>query len=94
MKGHEGNAFVPDQGIAGLRTGDVKWTESLGDWGSLMAADGKLIIVDGQGDLIIAEAYFDWPPMQRLLRIIRGDAFKARVAELGGYHTDLTGKEL
>ena len=51
-------------------------------------------VVTEQYDLVIPEAYFDWPPMQRLLQIIRGDAFKARVAELGGYHTDMTGQEL
>jgi len=51
-------------------------------------------VVTEQYDLVIPEAHFDWPPMQRLLAIVRGDAFKARVAKLGGYHTDLTGQEL
>ncbi len=51
-------------------------------------------VVTEQYDLVIPEAYFDWPPMQRLLEIIGSDPFKARVADLGGYHTDLTGQEL
>jgi putative molybdopterin biosynthesis protein len=51
-------------------------------------------VVTEQYDLIIPEAYFEWPPMQRLLNIICGDVFKARVTKLGGYHTDLTGQEL
>lgn len=39
-----------------LKTGDIAWRENLGDWGGLMAADGKLIIADGEGNLIVAEA--------------------------------------
>jgi len=39
-----------------LKTGEEKWNKDMGDWGSLMAADGKLIILDGDGDLVIAEA--------------------------------------
>jgi outer membrane protein assembly factor BamB len=38
-----------------IRSGEVKWRQDLGDWGALIAADGKLIILDGDGDLIIAE---------------------------------------
>jgi outer membrane protein assembly factor BamB len=39
-----------------IKTGQEKWAKETEDWGSLMAADGKLIILDGDGDLIIAEA--------------------------------------
>jgi outer membrane protein assembly factor BamB len=39
-----------------LQTGEVKWQEDMGDWGALIGADGKLIIIDGDGDLIVAEA--------------------------------------
>jgi hypothetical protein len=39
-----------------LESGEIKWSENLGEWGGIIAADGKLIIVDGDGDLIIAEA--------------------------------------
>jgi outer membrane protein assembly factor BamB len=39
-----------------LSTGEQKWSHEMKDWGSLMAADGKLIILDGEGELIIAEA--------------------------------------
>jgi outer membrane protein assembly factor BamB len=39
-----------------LKTGEQLWSQDLGQWGSLSAADGKLIILDGDGDLIIAEA--------------------------------------
>lgn len=37
-------------------SGEIVWSQDLGGWGALTAADGKLIIVDGDGDLIIAEA--------------------------------------
>lgn len=39
-----------------LETGEQTWSEELGDWGALIAADGKLIILDGAGDLIVAQA--------------------------------------
>jgi outer membrane protein assembly factor BamB len=39
-----------------LRTGELKWSEDLGNHGSLIAADGKLIILDGDGDLIFVAA--------------------------------------
>lgn len=42
-----------------LKTGDVKWSEDLGELGSLMAAAGKLIILNGNGNLILANAVPD-----------------------------------
>jgi outer membrane protein assembly factor BamB len=39
-----------------LKTGEQSWSQDLGRWGSMSAADGKLIILDGDGDLIIAAA--------------------------------------
>jgi len=39
-----------------LATGEVKWRQEMDDWGSLMAAGDKLIILDGDGDLRIAKA--------------------------------------
>ncbi len=42
---------------AEVASGEVKWTADLGArQGSLSAADGKLIILDGDGDLTIAKA--------------------------------------
>lgn len=38
------------------KTGDVKWTQNGLGKGSLMLADGKLIIMSENGDLVIAEA--------------------------------------
>ena len=41
-----------------MKTGDIKWNEILGDYnqqGALMAANGKLIILSVDGELIIAE---------------------------------------
>ncbi|MCP4903256.1 MAG: PQQ-binding-like beta-propeller repeat protein [bacterium] len=37
-------------------TGELNWSENLGAYGSLMGAGGKLIIIDGDGDLLVAEA--------------------------------------
>ena len=55
-----------------LMTGEVKWKEPATGMGSLMAADGKLIVLGERGELIIAEA--------------KPDAFKAlaRAQVLGG----------
>jgi len=39
-----------------LSSGDVTWSQDLGDWGALIGGDNKLIILDGDGDLIILEA--------------------------------------
>lgn len=39
-----------------MKSGDLKWTSEVSAKGSLMAADGKLIILSEKGKLIIAEA--------------------------------------
>ena len=39
-----------------IKTGEEKWTKEMEDWGALTAANGKLIILEGDGNLIIAEA--------------------------------------
>jgi outer membrane protein assembly factor BamB len=39
-----------------IKTGELQWSQSLGDYGDLLIADGKLVIVSGDGYLIIAEA--------------------------------------
>ena len=39
-----------------LRTGEVAWSENLGDWGGIIAANNQLIVVTGSGELIIAPA--------------------------------------
>ena len=40
-----------------LSTGELKWSQKVGErWGSYMIADDKLIILNGEGKLIIAEA--------------------------------------
>jgi outer membrane protein assembly factor BamB len=53
-------------------TGEVKWTDKASGKGSLILADGKLIVQGEKGELIVAEA--------------KPDAFKAlaRVQALGG----------
>jgi outer membrane protein assembly factor BamB len=39
-----------------LATGEVKWSQGSGLFGTLMAADGKLIMLAQEGNLVIAEA--------------------------------------
>jgi outer membrane protein assembly factor BamB len=39
-----------------LASGEVRWSQSMGDWGALTAADGKLIVIKGDGTLLIAAA--------------------------------------
>ncbi len=43
-------------------------------------------------DLIIPEVFFETPPVQRLLEVIRSREFARRVDELGGYGTARTGQ--
>jgi outer membrane protein assembly factor BamB len=39
-----------------LKTGEVRWTESAVGMGSVMAADGKLIVLSERGELMVAKA--------------------------------------
>jgi len=43
-------------------------------------------------DLIIPEVFFETPPLERLLGVIRSPEFARRVDELGGYSTAQTGQ--
>jgi putative molybdopterin biosynthesis protein len=51
-------------------------------------------VVTEQYDLIFAADHFDSAPVQSLLQVIASQAFKDRVASLGGYHTERTGEVL
>jgi putative molybdopterin biosynthesis protein len=51
-------------------------------------------VVTEQYDLLIPEVYFETAGVQALLAVVRSDRFKARVAALGGYHTERTGEVL
>ena len=41
-----------------------------------------------QYDLLIPDAAFDTPMVQRLLEVLASDAFRARLEILGGYRLD------
>ena len=45
-------------------------------------------------DLVIPEKFIDTPQIKLLLSVIRSAVFQERVRELGGYHTQDTGKEI
>jgi len=45
-------------------------------------------------ELVIPEALFETPPLQRLLEVIRSAEFAQRVGALGGYGTGRTGREV
>jgi putative molybdopterin biosynthesis protein len=51
-------------------------------------------VVTEQYDLVFAAEYFESAPVQALLKVIGGRAFKKRVESLGGYHTERTGEVL
>lgn len=51
-------------------------------------------VVTEQYDLVIPNRFFETENIQCLLATIRSAEFKARVAELGGYHTERTGELL
>ena len=44
-----------------------------------------------QYDLLIPDAAFDTPMVQRLLEVLASDAFRARLEALGGYTLDKPG---
>ncbi|MFZ0725800.1 MAG: substrate-binding domain-containing protein [Desulfobacterales bacterium] len=48
-------------------------------------------IVTERYDLVVPDLFFETRNFQVLLEVIRGSAFKKRVAALGGYGTDRTG---
>lgn len=37
-------------------TGALKWSRNLGAWGSLIAVNDILVVIDGDGDMVLAEA--------------------------------------
>ena len=73
------------------RTADT----GLGIYAAARALDLDFIpVVTEQYDLVIPQAYFESPPVQVLLEIIRGDEFRRQVESLGGYSTQQTGQVL
>ncbi len=65
----------------------------LGIYAAAKALDLDFIpVVTEQYDLIIPEVYYQWENIRMLLSVIRSDAFKRRVTDLGGYHTEKTGE--
>ncbi len=39
-----------------LRSGELKWSQAIGEWGALIGAADKLIVIDDRGWLLIVEA--------------------------------------
>ena len=58
LYGVDGNTDQPDKDFrcVEVATGEVKWRHKGFGLGSVMAADGKLIILSERGELIVAEA--------------------------------------
>lgn len=66
-----------------FKTGEVKWTEGSIGKGSLMAADGKLIILSDKGKLIIAEASPDGFKKLAEAQILQGKCWTVPVLSGG-----------
>ena len=67
----------------------------LGIYAAARALDLDFIpLVTEQYDLVIPDEYVETPNMMILLDLINSAAFRNRVAELGGYHTEKTGQVL
>ena len=67
----------------------------LGIYAAANALDLDFIpVVTEQYDLAIPAEFMDHGNIRVLLDTIRSEAFKRRVSELGGYHTDATGEEI
>lgn len=64
-------------------TGEVKWTDKVSGKGSLMLADGKLIVLSEKGELLVADASPDgFKPISRA-QILGGKCWSAPVLANG-----------
>lgn len=76
-----------------VRTGTADC--GLGVYAAAKALDlGFVPLARERYDLLIPRAALDDPRIKALLAIVRDPAFQARVRDLGGYETDLSGREM
>jgi outer membrane protein assembly factor BamB len=51
-----GNASGQPLQCVEIATGKLKWSQNLGQWGSLIAVNSSLLIAEGDGDFVVADA--------------------------------------
>ncbi|HYT89437.1 MAG TPA: PQQ-binding-like beta-propeller repeat protein [Gemmataceae bacterium] len=67
-----------------LKTGKVRWTEARYGCGSMVLADGNLIILTEKGDLVLAEATPDAYREKARARVLSGGPIRAQIALANG----------
>ena len=66
-----------------LETGEVKWTDKVSGKGSLMLADGKLIVLSAKGELLVADTTPEgFKPISRA-QVLGGKCWSAPVLANG-----------
>ena len=53
---------------------------------------GFVPVCEEQYDLLVPDYAWETPMVQALLEVLRSDAFRARMEELGGYRVDQPGR--
>jgi putative molybdopterin biosynthesis protein len=66
----------------------------LGIYGAAKALDLDFVPLEQERyDLIIPQAFFDNPPVQKVIEVLRSEEFRAQIERLGGYDTSNMGEE-
>jgi molybdopterin molybdotransferase/putative molybdopterin biosynthesis protein len=87
MKGYETEEFTHMAVAVAVKSGAAD--AGLGILSAAKALDLDFIPVTTERyDLVIPEAFFETPPIERLLTVIRSEEFASRLDELGGYSTE------
>ncbi len=81
-----GNASGQPLQCVEIATGKLKWSQNLGQWGSLIAVNKSLLIAKGDGDFIVAEA-----SPQGYRETARLKAISMTAAETGGQNDNMRG---
>ena len=68
---------------------------ALGIWSAAKLYDLSFIpICEERYDLLVPDSACDSMPVQAALKLLRSEAFKARLAKLGGYTLERPGEEI
>ncbi|EPR31058.1 PBP domain containing protein [Alkalidesulfovibrio alkalitolerans DSM 16529] len=93
VRGYDKEEFTHMAVAVNVRTGTADC--GLGVYAAAKALDlGFVPLARERYDLLIPRAALDDPRIAALLAIVRDPAFQAHVRDLGGYETDLSGREM
>ncbi|MBG0790822.1 MAG: molybdopterin biosynthesis protein [Desulfovibrionaceae bacterium] len=93
VKGYENEEFTHMAVAVNVLTGAASC--GLGIFAAAKALDLDFVpLAHERYDLVIPKQFLDDPRIITLLAVIRTDEVKAKIESLGGYETDLTGREM